>query len=72
MHKVHPSIIVKEGDEVVGYTIVTNKEVLGEHPELDHLFQTLDATQYKGNLLKNENYILVGDIIGKVYFFVME
>jgi len=66
MHDIHPSIIVKEGEEVVGYTIVTNKDVLGEHPELDHLFQTLDTTSYNGSLLKNENYILVGQVcVGK-------
>ena len=46
MHNIHPSIIVKEGEEVVGYTIVTNKAVLGDHVEIDHLFNTLDATQY--------------------------
>jgi len=62
MHATHPSIIVKEGEEVVGYTIVTNKAVLGEHPELDHLFSTLDATKYKGQLLKNYNYILIGQV----------
>lgn len=62
MHNIHPSIIVKEGDEVVGYTIVTNKEVYGAHPELDHLYNTLDATEYKGALLKNSNYILIGQV----------
>jgi ribosomal protein S18 acetylase RimI-like enzyme len=62
MHNIHPSIIVKEGDEVVGYTIVTNKEAYGAHPELDHLFNTLDATEYKGTLLKNSNYILIGQV----------
>jgi hypothetical protein len=62
MHEIHPSIIVKEGEEVVGYTIVTNKEVYGAHPELDHLFNTLDTTEYKGALLKNSNYILIGQV----------
>ena len=62
MHIIHPSIIMKEGNEVVGYTIVTNKAVYGAHPELDHLFNTLDATEYKGALLKNSNYILVGQV----------
>ena len=62
MHIIHPSIIVKEGNEVVGYTIVTNKAVYGAHPELDHLFNTLDATEYKGALLKNSNYILIGQV----------
>jgi L-amino acid N-acyltransferase YncA len=36
--------------------------VLGEHPELDHLFNTLDATEYKGALLKESNYILIGQV----------
>jgi ribosomal protein S18 acetylase RimI-like enzyme len=62
MHAIYPSIIVKEGDEVVGYTIVTNKEVYGAHPELDHLFNTLDATLYNGILLKEVNYILIGQV----------
>jgi len=62
MHAIHPSIIVKEGEEVVGYTIVTNKEVYGAHPELDHLFNTLDATLYNGALLKEVNYILIGQV----------
>jgi ribosomal protein S18 acetylase RimI-like enzyme len=62
MHEVHPSIIVKEGEEVVGYTIVTNKVVYGAHPELDHLFNTLDATEYKGVPLKNSNYIMIGQV----------
>ncbi|MEY4278153.1 MAG: hypothetical protein RL377_157, partial [Bacteroidota bacterium] len=42
MHQAHPSIIAKEGEEVVGYVIVTNKSVLGEHEEIDHLFNTVD------------------------------
>ena len=66
MHEVYPSIIVKEGDEIVAYTIVTNKAVYGEHPEVDHLFNTLDTTSYKGKLLKDVSYILVGQVcVGK-------
>jgi ribosomal protein S18 acetylase RimI-like enzyme len=62
MHAIHPSIIVKEGDEVVGYTIVTNKAVYGEHPEVDHLLNTLNKTMYKGVLLNEVPYILVGQV----------
>lgn len=68
MHEIHPSIIVKEDDEVVAYTIVTNKAVFGYHAELDHLFNTLDATLYNGALLKNSNYILIGQVcVGKTH-----
>ncbi len=66
MHEEHPSIIAKEEDEVVGYIIVTNKAVLGEHEEIDHLFDTVDQIEYDGQLLKNSPYILVGQIcVGK-------
>jgi RimJ/RimL family protein N-acetyltransferase len=66
MHEEHPSIIAKEDDEVVGYIIVTNKAVLGEHEEIDHLFDTVDAMEYNGQLLINATYILVGQLcVGK-------
>jgi RimJ/RimL family protein N-acetyltransferase len=66
MHQEHPSIIAKEGDEVVGYVIVTNKSVLGEHDEIDHLFHTVDEMEFNGELLKNCTYILVGQLcVGK-------
>lgn len=66
MHQEHPSIIAKEGDDVVGYVIVTNKSVYGEHEEIDHLFDTVDAMEYNGQLLKNASYILVGQLcVGK-------
>ena len=66
MHDEHPSIIAKEEDEVVGYIIVTNKAVLGEHEEIDHLFDTVDAMEFNGQLLKNATYILVGQLcVGK-------
>lgn len=68
MHAVYPSIIVKEGEEVVAYTIVTNKSVYGEHPEVDHLFNTLDATVYNDKYLKEVPYILVGQVcVGKTH-----
>lgn len=66
MHQEHPSIITKEGDDVVGYVIVTNKSVYGEHEEIDHLFDTVDAMEFNGLLLKNATYILVGQLcVGK-------
>jgi hypothetical protein len=55
MHEEHPSIIAKEGDEVVGYVIVTNKSVLGEHEEIDHLFATVDNLPFNGQLLKESS-----------------
>lgn len=62
MHLEHPSIIAKEGNQVVGYIIVTTKSVYGAHEELDKLFDTVDKMKFKGELLGNTNYLLVGQI----------
>ena len=66
MHEAHASIIAKEGEEVVGYVIVTDKSVLGEHEEIDHLFDTVDQITFNGQQLKEVSYILVGQLcVGK-------
>ncbi|MEY4278366.1 MAG: hypothetical protein RL377_370 [Bacteroidota bacterium] len=62
MNAIHPSIIVKEGEEVVGYTIVTNKVVYGDHQEVDHLFDALDCIYYNDTLLKEVPYIMIGQV----------
>lgn len=66
MHQAHASIIAKEDEEVVGYVIVTDKSVLGEHEEIDHLFHTVDQMTFNGQQLKDVSYILVGQLcVGK-------
>ena len=66
MHEAHASIIAKDGEEVVGYVIVTDKSVLGEHEEIDHLFHTVDQMSFNGQQLKEVSYILVGQLcVGK-------
>ena len=66
MHQSHASIIAKDGEEVVGYVIVTDKSVLGEHEEIDHLFHTVDHLTFNGQALKEVPYILVGQLcVGK-------
>lgn len=68
MHQSHASIIAKEGDEVVGYVIVTDKTVIGEHEEIDHLFNTVDNLSFNEKLLKEVSYILVGQLcVGKTH-----
>ena len=68
MNQFQPSIIAKDGDAVVGYVIVTDKNSYGQHPLLDGLFDSIDLLSYDGASLKKSNYILVGQLcVGKAY-----
>jgi len=68
MHQFQPSIIAKEGDKVAGYVIITDKNSFGQHPLLDDLFNSIDQLNYKGNNLKEINYVLVGQLcVAKAY-----
>ena len=62
MHKAAPSIIVKDGDKVVGYALVTLKEVGYRHDLLRDLIDTIDKIIYNGQLLKCKSYVVVGQL----------
>ena len=47
MHSLAPSIIVKEGDEVIGYALATLREASVFHPDLKEMFQNLEGFSYK-------------------------
>ncbi len=68
MHNQAPSVIAKVNDEVVGYALVATKAIRYEHDLLADLFNAIDKETYKGNLLQNENYVVVGQLcVGKNY-----
>jgi ribosomal protein S18 acetylase RimI-like enzyme len=62
MHNVLPSVIAKDGDSVVGYALVTTKEVRNGHDLIADLFNVIDTKSYKGQLLKEVNYVVVGQL----------
>ena len=62
MHKAAPSIIAKDGDKVVGYALVTLKDVGLQHDLLCDLFNTIDKITYKGLSLKDIRYVVVGQL----------
>jgi ribosomal protein S18 acetylase RimI-like enzyme len=62
MNAIAPSIIAVENNEVVGYALVTTKAILGEHDLLDNLLNKIDQLSFKGRLLGQENYIVVGQL----------
>jgi ribosomal protein S18 acetylase RimI-like enzyme len=62
MHDASPSIIAKDEDAVVGYALVATKEVRNGHDLMADLFNVIDTKTYKGQLLKEINYVVVGQL----------
>jgi ribosomal protein S18 acetylase RimI-like enzyme len=62
MHDAGPSIIAKDGEAVVGYALVAEKSIRHFHPLLADLFNTIDKTHYRNELLKDTDYVVVGQL----------
>jgi RimJ/RimL family protein N-acetyltransferase len=62
MHKLAPSIIVKDEDKVVGYALVTLKEAREFHPDLRTMITNLQPLHYNGKLLFTYSFYCMGQI----------
>jgi ribosomal protein S18 acetylase RimI-like enzyme len=62
MHDLHPAVIAKDGDTVVGYILVVSKAYYGKHKLLDELMDAIDRLHYKGRLLADVPYVLCGQL----------
>lgn len=68
MNSASPAIIAKDGDKVVGYALVATKEIRKGHDLVEGLFDAIDECKYKGKLLKDVNYVVVGQLcVAKEY-----
>jgi GNAT superfamily N-acetyltransferase len=68
MHRLAPSLVAKEGDQVVGYALVTPKEASAFHPDLQEMFASLRNLDYKGKKLFDHNFYCMGQVcIAKEY-----
>lgn len=68
MHKLAPSIIVKDGEKVAGYALTTLKEAAAFHPDLKTMFKNLDAVEYRHQLLSSHHFYCMGQIcVAKEY-----
>lgn len=68
MNTIEPAIIAKDGDKIAGYALVATKAIIGKHDLLDGLFNSINKIKYKGQLLAETNYVLVGQLcVGKTY-----
>jgi RimJ/RimL family protein N-acetyltransferase len=62
MHKLAPSIIVKDEDKVVGYALVTLKEAREFHPDLRTMITNLQPLHYNGKPLFTYSFYCMGQI----------
>jgi ribosomal protein S18 acetylase RimI-like enzyme len=68
MHKLSPSIIVKDKEKVVAYALTTLKESKAFHPDLKTMFGNLESVQYKNKPLSSSRFYCMGQIcIAKEY-----
>lgn len=68
MHDASPSIIAKDGDQVVGYALVATKAVREGHDLMADLFNVIDTKFYKSKSLRDTNYVVVGQLcVAKEY-----
>ena len=62
------AIIAKDGDKVVGYALVVTKDIRKGHKLIEGLFDAIDACEYNGKLLRDVNYVVVGQLcVAKEY-----
>ncbi len=62
LHEQSPSVIALDEIKVVGYALVALKSIRDQHDLLSDLFDSIDKIKYKGQLLKNSNYVVVGQL----------
>lgn len=62
MNQAAPTVIAVDGSEVVGYAMVATQSIRSGHDLIEDLFNTIDRTKYNNELLKNSNYVVVGQL----------
>lgn len=62
MHSLAPSIVVKDDDKVIGYALVTLKEAITFHNDLQAMIANLQSVVYKGKRLLLHNFYLMGQV----------
>ena len=68
IHELAPSVIVKDGNKVVGYALVTPLEAGSFHPDLQVMMDHLEQLVYKGKPLAEYRYYIMGQVcIDKEY-----
>jgi len=68
MHRLAPSIIVKDGNKVAGYALTTLREASAFHHDLKQMFRNLQQVKYRNKLLSCFRFYCMGQIcVAKEY-----
>jgi GNAT superfamily N-acetyltransferase len=62
IHALAPSIIVKDGDKVIGYALVLLPEGRSLYPDLDPLFQLFETLQWKDKPVSHYRFYIMGQV----------
>jgi ribosomal protein S18 acetylase RimI-like enzyme len=62
MNAPYPHIIAKDGEKVVGYTLVMLSEIRTEIPVLFPMFEQMDQIEVDGKLLAQSRYFVMGQV----------
>lgn len=62
MNQAEPSVIAKDGDRVVGYALVTTREIAQKHDLMRDLCDKINRHSFHGKDMSTFNYILVGQL----------
>lgn len=68
MHNLAPSIIIKDGENVVAYALVMLRECRTLVPALEPMFDNFDRVEWNGKPLKGQSFYVMGQIcVDKAY-----
>jgi GNAT superfamily N-acetyltransferase len=62
MHADAPPIVALDGDRVVGYALVTTRDVATRHPLLADLVAALDCSRWRGEPVRDIAYVVCGQL----------
>jgi hypothetical protein len=62
MHQISPSVIVKDGDEVIAYVIAMTEASKTDIPILVPMFDMFAKIDYDGKKITSYNYMVVGQV----------
>lgn len=62
LHNTSPSVIAVDGEMVVGYALVALRSTAQHHELLADLFEKIDNAIYQGSMLRDSNYVVVGQL----------
>lgn len=62
IHRLAPSVIVKDVQRVAGYALMTPVEASAFHPDLKQMFENLKPVVYKGHPLFSYRFYCMGQI----------